>query len=167
MPKENKPKTTSKSATRDEVKKQAAQGAQHRSALRATAIGSCDDCRAMTAFQAWHSLELTPSYNWMVSFADWNLIPKGKRAVIELVTAQIIVPQGEWARLRMYTSLGTVPSNLDLFLTFQGNVDGNAIYDATHSIRAYSDSDIEFDINRDNATTSGSALICVSGYIAG
>lgn len=39
-----------------------------------------------------------------------------------LVTASIIVPSGEWARLRMHTSLGTVPSNLDLFLTFQGNV---------------------------------------------
>lgn len=167
MPKENKSKATSKSATRHEVKKQAAQGGQPRSALRATATGSCDDCRAMTAFQAWHSLELTPSYNWMVSFADWNLIPKGKRAVIELVTAQIIVPEGEWARLRMYTSLGSVPSNLDLFLTFQGNVGGNAIYDATHSLRAYSDNDIEFDINRDNAITSGSALICISGYIAG
>ena len=35
---------------------------------------------------------------------------------------------------------------------------------ATHSIRAYTDSLIEFDINRDNATTSGSALICISGY---
>ena len=121
----------------------------------------------MTAFQAWHSIELTPSYNWLVSFDDWNLIPKGKRAVIELVTAQIIVPEGEWARLRMYTSLGSVPSNLDLSLTFQGNVGGNAIYDATHSIRAYSDNDISFDINRDNPTTSGSALICISGYIAG
>jgi hypothetical protein len=77
------------------------------------------------------------------------------------------VPEGEWARLRMFTSLGTVPSNLDLFLTFQGNVGGNAIYDATHSLRAYSDNDIDFDINRDNATTTGSALICISGYIVG
>ena len=105
--------------------------------------------------------------NYFVSFADWNIVPKGKRAVIELVTAQIIVPSGEWARLRMYTSLGFVPSNLDLFLTFQGNVSGNAIYDATHALRAYTDNEIDFDINRDNATTSGSAVICISGYIAG
>ena len=110
---------------------------------------------------------MTPSFNWSVDFADWNIVPSGKRAVIELVTAQIIVPSGEWARLRMGTSLGTVPSNLDLFLTFQGDVAGNTIYDATHSLRVYTDHDIGFDINRDNDTTSGSALICISGYIAG
>jgi hypothetical protein len=127
----------------------------------------CEDCRANTAFHAWHSVDLTPSFNVLVSFADWNIVPKGKRAVIELVTAQIIVPSGEWARLRMFTSLGTTPSNIDLFLTPQGNVSGNAIYNATHSLRAYTDSEIEFDINRDNATTSGTALICISGYVVG
>jgi hypothetical protein len=136
------------------------------SAVRATTAGTCDDYRATTAFQAWHSIDMTPSFNWEVSFADWKIVPKGKRAVVELVTAQIIVPSGEWARLRMYTSLGTVPSNFDLFLTFQGNVSGNAIYTATHPLRAYTDNEIDFDINRDNATTSGSALICISGYIA-
>jgi hypothetical protein len=57
-----------------------------------------EDCRAATAFQAWHSVNLTPSFNVTVSFADWKIVPKGKRAVIELVTAQIIVPSGEWAR---------------------------------------------------------------------
>ena len=152
---------------REAVRSRAAPSAVPRSAIRTTAAGTCDDCRAMTAFQAWHSVNLTPSFNVEVSFADWNIVPKGKRAVIELVTAQIIVPSGEWARLRMYTSLGSVPSNLDLFLTFQGNVSGNAIYDATHSLRVYTDNEIDFDINRDNATTRGSALICISGYIAG
>ncbi len=152
---------------RDAVHSRAQQTKSPHSTVRTTALGTCEDCRATTAFQAWHSLELTPSYNWEVSFDDWNIVPKGKRAVIELVTAQIIVPSGEWARLRMYTSLGTVPSNLDLFLTFQGNVGGNAVYDATHSLRAYTDHDISFDINRDNPTTTGSALICISGYIAG
>ena len=102
-----------------------------------------------------------------VDFGDWNLIPKGKRAVIELVTAQILVPAKEWVRLRMYTSLGTTPSNLDLFVTHQGDFQGKAVYVATHSLRTYSDNTIEFDINRDNATTTGSGLICVSGYIAG
>ena len=152
---------------RDTVQSRASLGALPRSAVRTTAVGECDDCRATTAFQAWHSVDLTPSLNVLVSFADWKIVPKGKRAVIELVTAQIIVPSGEWARLRMYTSLGTVPSNLDLFLTFQGNVSGNAMYDATHSLRVYTDNEIDFDINRDNATTNGSALICISGYIAG
>ena len=145
----------------------AAEEAAPRSMVRTTAKGSCDDCRATTAFQAWHSIDLQPSFNVMISFADWKIIPKGKRAVIELVTAQIIVPSGEWARLRMYTSLGTVPSNIDLFLTFQGNVGSNAIYVATHPLRVYSDNEIDFDINRDNATTTGSALICISGYIVG
>jgi hypothetical protein len=61
-------------------------------------MGTCDDCRATTAFQASQSVDLTPSFNVGVSFDDWNIVPKGKRAVIELVTEQIIVPQGEWAR---------------------------------------------------------------------
>ena len=152
---------------RDAVQSRVAKGALPRSAVRDTAVGTCEDCRATTAFQAWHSVDLIPSFNVEVSFADWKIVPKGKRAVIELVTAQIIVPSGEWARLRMYTSLGSVPSNIDLFLTFQGNVSGNAIYEATHSLRAYTDNLIEFDINRDNATTSGSAFICISGYIVG
>jgi hypothetical protein len=67
----------------------------------------------------------------------------------------------------MYTSLGQIPSNIDFFVTPQGIAGGRAIYVATHSIRAYSDHVIEFDINRDNATTTGAALICISGYIAG
>jgi hypothetical protein len=152
---------------RDAVRLSASQKSLPGSTVRTTAMGVCDDCRATAAFQAWHSLDMTPSFNWEVSFEDWKIVPKGKRAVIELVTAQIIVPQGEWARLRMFTSLGMVPSNLDLFLTFQGNVSGNAIYVATHSLRAYTDHDIDFNINRDNATTSGSALICISGYVVG
>jgi hypothetical protein len=149
---------------------------EHVSAAQKTGKGSaaktktskpCEDCRATTAFHAWHSVDLTPSFNVGVSFADWKIVPKGKRAIIELVTAQIIVPSGEWARLRMYTSLGSVPSNIDLFITFQGNVSGDAIYVASHSLRVYSDNTIDFNISRDNAVTTGSALICISGYIAG
>lgn len=145
----------------------ASQAMPPRSALRTTPSQICDDCRAVTAFHAWHDLDLTPSFNWLVSFADYGIPPAGKRAVIELVTAQILVPQGEWVRLRMYTSLGSIASNIDLFVTPQGVVSGQTIYDATHSIRAYSDGPIEFDINRDNAVTPGHALICISGYIAG
>src|SRR5215470_11151580 len=154
------------SSVRDAVSSRVPKGAPPRSAVRATVVGTCEDCRATTAFQAWHSVDLIPSFNVEVSFADWKIVPKGKRAVIELVTAQVVVPSGEWARLRMYTSLGNVPSNLDLFLTFQGNVAGEAIYDATHSLRVYTDNDIDFNINRDNPTTTGSALICISGYIS-
>ena len=162
-----KPTNSVASRVQETTKSASATAAQPRSAVRTMVTGTCEDCRATNAFQAWHSIDMTPSFNWLVSFDDWNIVPTGKRAVIELVTAQILVPEGEWARLRMYTSLGSVPSNLDLFLTFQGNVGGNAIYDATHSIRAYTDHDISFDINRDNATTSGSAMICVSGYVVG
>ena len=139
--------------------------------VKISASTECDDCRAKTAFQAWHDATLTPSYNYGIDFADWNIVPAGKRAVIELVTALVQVPVGEWARLRMYTSLGSVPSNLDLVLTPQGQPqylqpEGTvAVYVGTHSIRAYTDHDISFNVNRDNATTTGYALICISGYI--
>jgi hypothetical protein len=137
------------------------------SVIRTAAVRSCDDCRADSAFHAWHSFDLPAAFNKFVDFGDWHLIPKGKRAVIELVTAQILVPSKEWVRLRMYTSLGTTPSNLDLFVTHQGIFQGKEVYVATHSLRVYSDNTIEFNINRDNATTTGSGLICISGYIAG
>lgn len=148
------------------VPEPAEQGMLARSIVRTRVHQPCEDCRATSAFQAWHSQDLTPSFNVGISFGDYGIPPAGKRAVIELVTAEIRVPVGEWARLRMYTSLGSQPSNIDLFLTFQGNVGGEAVYIATHSIRAYSDRLIEFNINRDNATTSGYALICISGYLA-
>ncbi len=73
-----------------------------RSTVRTTSSSACDDCRAVHAFQAWHDLEMTPSFNWELSFADYGIPPSGKKAVIDLVTATILVPQGEWARLRMY-----------------------------------------------------------------
>jgi hypothetical protein len=38
---------------------------------------------------------------------------------------------------------------------------------ATHSLRAYLGSDIDFDAVPEDATTTGSALICISGHIAG
>jgi hypothetical protein len=168
MAKQDKQKDKSNAApVRSTVEASIAQEVVPRSMVRTTAKGSCDDCRATTAFQAWHSVNLQPSFNVTVSFADWKIVPKGKRAIIELVTAEIIVPSGEWARLRMYTSLGSVPSNIDLFLTFQGNVGSNAVYVGTHPLRAYTDNEIDFNINRDNGTTTGSALICISGYIAG
>jgi len=145
---------------------QASQAARAASAVRTATAGNCDDCRAYAAFHAWHSFDLPPSYNMFVDFGDWHLIPAGKRAVIELVTAQILVPSKEWVRLRMYTSLGSTPSNLDLFVTYQGDFQGQSVYEATHSLRAYSDGTIQFDVNRDNPVTTGSGLICVSGYVA-
>ncbi len=63
------------------------------------------------------------------------------------------------------TGLGTSASNLDLTLTPQGVVNGKQILVATHCIRAYADSLLEFNVNRDNAITTGSALICISGYL--
>ena len=137
-----------------------------RPSLRKTISHACDDCAARTAFQAWRSATLVPSYNVEIDFGDWNLIPAGKRAVIELVTAMISVPEGESARLRMYTSLGAVPGNFDLNLTQQGASGGMQTLVATHPLRAYSDQLIAFNVNRDNATTSGEALIAISGYLA-
>ena len=126
----------------------------------------CADCRAFSAFHAWHDQKLTPSFNWEIDFTNDVNIPAGKRAVIELVTATIIVPAGEKARLRLFTSLGMAPSNLDFSLAPQGTVAGMDILMATHTIRAYSDHQIEFNVNRDNAQTEGNATICISGYLA-
>jgi hypothetical protein len=96
---------------------------------------------------------------------DWGIPASGKRAVIELVTATISVPQGERARLRLSTSLGTAASNLDFVLTPQGQVSDHDLLVATHMVRVYSDNLIEFNVNRDNAVTGGHALICISGYL--
>ncbi len=125
----------------------------------------CDDCRALTAFHAWRDADLSSSFNTFVSFSTWGIPPAGTRAVIELVTATISVPAGEKARLRLFTSLEQDASNLDFVLTPQGNVSGNDVLVATHSVRVYSDGLIEFNVNRDNAQTSGHAFICISGYL--
>jgi hypothetical protein len=134
--------------------------------VRKKVADACDDCAARTSFQAWHDVELEPSFNVEIDFGDWNLIPPGKRAVIELVTALIGVPDGEWARLRLFTSNGTAAGNFDLALVKQGVLGGQQQLVATHSVRVYSDGLIVFNVNRDNATTKGNALICVSGYVA-
>jgi hypothetical protein len=137
-----------------------------RAPVQAVVSKSCEDCRASTAFQLWHDVTLSPSFNFFIDFTADLTIPSGKRAVIELVTAQIEVPAGEKARLRMYTSLGMTASNLDLWVTPQGQVSGKDVFVATHTLRAYTDHDIRFNINRDNASTEGYALICMSGYLA-
>ena len=168
MPKPDKQQDTASAVPiRRSVQSPVKREALGKAKTREPAKPGCEDCRATTAFHAWHDVDLQPAFNVTVSFADWNIVPKGKRAVIELVTAEALVPSGEWVRLRMNTSLGSVPSNLDLALTFQGNVGDKALYVATHSLRAYTDHVIAFTVNRDNANTAGSALICISGYIAG
>jgi hypothetical protein len=136
-----------------------------RDALKTTGLQLCDPC-AGSAFQAWRDQHLTPSYNYFVDFSSWNLVPTGKRAVIELVTAEIVVPDGEWARLRMYTSLGSTPGNFDLTLKKQGVTGGRQIFVSTHALRVYTDHTIEFNVNRDNANTEGDAFIAISGHIA-
>lgn len=125
----------------------------------------CKDCRVDNAFHAWRDQHLAPSFNTFVDFSTWGIPPAGKRAVIELVTTTIYVPSGERARLRLFTSLGSTPSNLDFVLTPQGQVGGQEILVGTHSIRAYSDHLIEFNVNRDNASTEGDAFICISGHL--
>ncbi len=133
--------------------------------IRAQIPQPCKDCRVDNAFHAWKAQELTPSFNWNIDFANWGIISPGKRAVIELVTATISVPGGEWARLRMSTSIGFSASNLDLVLTPQGQVGGQQIFVATHFVRVYSDQLIPFSVNRDNDQTEGHAFICISGYL--
>jgi hypothetical protein len=65
----------------------------------------CKEPCVMSAFQEWRDANLTPSWNYMLSFT----VPAGKRLVIELVTAMIQVPAGESTRLRMYTALPMGP----------------------------------------------------------
>jgi hypothetical protein len=129
-------------------------------AVAPKAPAACD-CRARNAFQQFRDQDLPPAFNVGFTFT----IPPKTRAVIEFVTASVLVPAGEMARLRLFTGLGTSPSNLDLVLTPQGVVNGQQILVATHRVRAYADSLLQFNVNRDNATTSGHALICISGYL--
>ena len=84
----------------------------------------CKEPCVMSAFQEWQDANLTPSWNYMLSFPA----PPGKRLVIELVSALIQVPAGETARLQMYTGLPMGPSNLDLVVTPQGVVSGQSVY---------------------------------------
>jgi hypothetical protein len=121
----------------------------------------CDQCAA-DAFLQWADDQLGPSYNWEIGFNP----PAGQRLVIEFVTATVEVPAGESARLRMYTGFSNGQAgNFDLALTPQGVRAGRSIYVATQMVRVYTDGFLAFNVNRDNATTSGYALICVSGYV--
>jgi len=121
----------------------------------------CDTCAA-DAYLQWHEAQLTPSFNYEIGFTT----PPGQRLVIEFVTATIEVPAGESARLRMFTGFSNGQAgNFDLALTPQGTRGGQSIYVCTHQVRAYTDGFLAFNVNRDNATTSGDALICVSGYL--
>lgn len=120
----------------------------------------CDRC-ASDAFLQWQEAQLEPAFNAEITFDP----PQGQRLVIEFVAATIEVPAGESARLRMFTGFSNGQAgNFDLVLAPQGIVNGQSVYVATHMIRAYTDSFLAFNINRDNASTPGSALICVSGY---
>jgi hypothetical protein len=120
----------------------------------------CDRC-AGDAFLQWQEAQLEPSLNVEITFSP----PQGQRLVIEFVTATIEVPAGESARLRMFTGFSNGQAgNFDLTLEPQGTVNGQSVYIATHAVRAYTDNFLAFNVNRDNASTPGSALICVSGY---
>ena len=133
----------------------------------------CDDCRAWTAFHVTTFGILGNALNTQFDVSSAVKIPKGKRAVIELVTASISVPAKTWVALRMSTSLGFDASNIDLYLTPQGVESGQneplprtrESWVATHSLRAYTDQSITFDVARDYVAERGDVTICVSGYI--
>jgi hypothetical protein len=145
-------------------------GLEHRPELKARVARTaaprlkpepCDRCAA-DAFLQWHDTQLEPSFNVGISFQS----PEGHRLVIEFVTATVEVPAGESARLRMFTGFSNGQAgNFDLVLKPQGVVNGRSIYVATHSLRTYTDGSLSFNINRDNAVTTGYALVCVSGYV--
>jgi hypothetical protein len=121
----------------------------------------CDTCAA-DAFLQWHDAQLEPSFNVEFTFD----LPQNQRLVVEFVTATVQVPAGQSARLRMFTGFSNGQAgNFDLALTPQGVVNGQSVYVGSHMVRAYTDGFLGFNVNRDNATTPGYALICVSGYV--
>jgi hypothetical protein len=121
----------------------------------------CDQCAA-DAFLQWADAQLEPSFNREIAFNP----PQGQRLVIEFVTATVEVPAGESARLRMFTGFSNGQAgNFDLALTPQGVRNGRSLYVSTQMVRAYTDGHLAFNVNRDNAVTTGHALICVSGYV--
>jgi hypothetical protein len=121
----------------------------------------CDSCAA-DGFLQWRDAQLEPSFNVEIAFDP----PQGQRLVIEFVTATVEVPAGESARLRMFTGFSNGQAgNLDLVLTQQGIVNGKSVFVATHLARTYTDGFLAFNVNRDNPTTPGYALVCVSGYV--
>ena len=128
------------------------------------------DCRVRSAVHFWRSETLSASFNHMIDFSVWMTsygVSEHKRLAIEFVTAEIRVPAGEMARLRMYTALGSEPTNHDLALMPQGVANSQQVLVATHTVRAYSDHHLSFNVNRDNSVTNGYALICISGYLEG
>ena len=135
----------------------------HEKAFRPKYYELCKNPCASNSFVEWQDETLPPSLNYEFNFT----VPDGRQAVIELITATVIVPVGEWARLRLFTSIGTSPGNFDLTLKPQGAVDGQTIYVATHPLKVYTDSLLAINVNRDNATTSGYALISIGGYLLG
>jgi hypothetical protein len=42
------------------------------SVVRTTALHRCEDCRATTAIHAWNTVELAPSFDAFVSFANYG-----------------------------------------------------------------------------------------------
>ena len=135
--------------------------------VNAVPVQVVNDFRAQNAFQVCLEKDLEPAFDAPFNFD----IPDGKRLTIELITAQVMIPIGEGARLRLMTHVDTIASNIDLVLTSQGQVGGQEVLVATHAIRAYADDrpaaseDFQVSVNRDNGETSGHALICVSGYL--
>jgi hypothetical protein len=119
---------------------------------------------AENTFHVWRNQHLVPAHNRSIDFTNEVRVPAGKRAVIEVVTATISIPNGEDVRLRMYTSLGPAAYDIDLCLALQGQMRGRQILVATECRQVYSDYLIEFNVGRDNAQTEGDAFIGVSGY---
>ena len=124
-------------------------------------LSPCDTCAA-DAFVLTFEADLPPSYNAEYLFT----LQESQRRVIEFVTATVEVPAGESARLRMYTGLSNgAAGNFDLALTPQGIAEGQSVYVCTHQVRLYTDGFLGINVNRDNATTSGTVLMSVSGYL--
>lgn len=135
-----------------------------RARLSTRGLRGSDEARVENAFHSWRSHHLAGGPSSLIDFR--GTVPAGKRALVTLVSAIVDVPAGGAARLHMHTSVGAVPSDLDLTLTGRGRaVGGGDVLFATHAVRAHSDGVVEFAVSRDDASCGGDAFICISGYL--
>jgi hypothetical protein len=97
------------------------------------------------------------------------LVPSGKRLVIETITGEIFVPQGQQIRPTLITTAaGNFAPNHTLVFNSKVTFGFQDIYRATLPVRFYADpgTSILLSIHRDSTTgNSGIAEITFSGYL--
>lgn len=96
-----------------------------------------------------------------------SMVPKGKRLVIEFVTADITVPASQYVDLAIITRLGNASTGFRIKLDKVQNVNGSDIYVTSQPVKLYTDENrnIEMYINRYPFTGTGHATVMCSGHL--